>query len=88
MYQEFVKLYRQCLMTEDLRKKYARKVFDSVQKEEKLRSDATMSFAKYDADNSGEMDVAELQNVLMDLLDVRLDATDWAHFMQVKYVLF
>lgn len=38
-------------------------------------------FQKYDVDNSGTIDMNELQAILKDLLDLRLDENQWQTFV-------
>jgi Ca2+-binding EF-hand superfamily protein len=42
---------------------------------------AKQLFQKYDVDNSGTIDMNELQAVLKDLLDLRLDENQWQTFV-------
>jgi len=60
---EFEKLFRHCLVTEEKKASYQKKVFLS-----KAEKDAAKDmFRKYDSDGSGQMDMSEIEHILKDL---------------------
>ena len=78
--QEFVSFYKKCLASEDVKRRYTEKTVRKLTT--KNARIAKQLFPKYDVDNSGTIDVNELEAVLKDLLDLRLDDKQWKSFVR------
>ena len=68
---EFEKLYSVCMATEAVRGRYVEKVLDIASDENQIRSLAQHAFDKFDTDNSGSLEIAELAEVLLHMLPLK-----------------
>ena len=78
-FKEFSKFYSKCLASEEVRKRYAKKLSRDVGGPQ-VKAAAEAAFAKYDADSSGFVEVGELRNCLTDLLKLQLTEEQWSFF--------
>ena len=68
---EFEKLYSTCMASEQVREKYVNRMITEISDEDQMRSLAQHAFDKYDEDRSGTLDIAELAEVLMQMLPLQ-----------------
>lgn len=80
-FKEFAKFYSKCLASEEVRKRYAKKLSKDVGGPQ-LKAAAKAAFAKYDADSSGFVEVGELRSCLTDVLKLELTEEQWAFFAE------
>mmetsp|Transcript_38073 Transcript_38073/g.94415 ORF Transcript_38073/g.94415 Transcript_38073/m.94415 type:complete len:288 (+) Transcript_38073:107-970(+) len=80
-FREFEKFYAKCLASEEVRAKYAKKLAKEAGGAA-LDAAAKAAFAKFDVDGSGSIDVAELRNLLHDMLRLELTDEQWAFFAE------
>jgi Ca2+-binding EF-hand superfamily protein len=73
--EEFITFYKKCLASEDVKRRYAEKTVKKLARSSKKI--AKQLFTKYDVDNSGTIDVDELEAVLKSLLDLKLGDDQW-----------
>lgn len=78
-FNEFTKFYERCLASEDVRKRYAKKLLRDVGGAE-TKAAAREAFDKYDKDGSGSIDAGELRALLCDVLRLELTEEQWEIF--------